>query len=296
MEYMDQISALLQERLQATSKLLLTHALRHALSEAPDESDALQTVINMQAAIELYSKLFLLRRHGWQSILDARLHSWPEPRLIAAIETHTIKTIQFWRSKELISESIYLDHDDVTLLNEFQALRNQLLHLGMVAPPREIVDSAIWLLVRVVHQLEWNEALPHHKKYFANSAEAHFGRELFERLLTRSSYVDEAVDRAHDQYSSSVRHCFECAKPAMVENEFDDLSCLVCGFLAPVDSIGFTDCPACGTKDNLAYDRLNVEREGQLGMCCRCRTRFEVLRCKDCNNDFVGRCAICSEA
>jgi len=294
---MDKVSLALQLRLQATSRLLLTHALEHALNEAADETDILQTIVNMQAAMELYSKLYLLRRNGWRSIVDSKLHSRAEPDLLADIEAGNIRTVQFWKSRDLVSESIYLDEDDRRLLDEFQGLRNQLMHLGLVQPSKDILNQAIWLLVRVFHQLEWTEALSHRDKYFSNSLKAFLGARLFERLVTRSSYVAEAVDRAYDaQLGDSVRYCLECGNEAMVEND-EELLCFVCAFRAPSYAIGFIDCGGCGTEDCVAYDKLNVGRADQTGKCCHCRRLVEVSRCKECTSDFAIRsgCAYCSQ-
>jgi len=292
---MDKVSAELQKRLQSTSRQLLTHALEHALDGTQTENNVLQTIVNMQAALELLSKLYVLRREGWRSIVDPKFHLHTEPDLISAIETGAIKTIPFWKSRELASETLYLNEDDLQLLDTFQNRRNQLMHLGLVSPPKEILNEAIWFLVRIIHQLDWKDSLPVHQQYLSNSLQLFIGGALYKKLMTNSCYIDESVDRAYELYSD-VRYCLECGNEALVENEVEDFTCFVCGFQVNADAIGFIDCPACKSTNGIAYDQLNIEFNERIdGKCCRCRKIISVSRCKECGNDFVsaGKCNFC---
>ncbi len=294
---MDRVTLLLQERLQSTSKGLLVHALEHALCDTPDENDVLQTIVNLQIAVELFSKLYVLRRDGWRSIIDPKMHSRTESDLIAAIETGHIKTVPFWQSRDRASETLYLDADDTKLLDDFQNRRNQLMHLGIVSPSKTILNEAIWFLVRIVHQLEWKDSLPMQHQYFSNSLECFIGSTLFKKLITRSSYIAETIDRANAMYPDTVRYCLECGIEAMIEDDSDEFVCFVCGYQAPTHAIGFVDCFGCGAKSNLAYDKLNIALADQTGKCCCCRKLFVVSRCKECGNDFAAEngCPFCYE-
>ncbi len=286
---MDKVSTELLKRLQSTSKQLLTHALEHALDETQNESNVLQTIINMQSALELLSKSYVLRRDGWKAIIDPKFHSRSESFLLSAIADGSIKTIPFWKSREIASETLYLNEEDRTLLDTFQNRRNQLLHLGYISPPKEILNEAIWFLVRIIHQLKWKEILPVSDQYLTNSLKLFIGSALYYKLMTNSCYIDESIDRAHDLYPYEVTYCLECGKESFVKTEKDNLVCFVCGFKANTDIIGFTDCPLCDTAETVAYDRMNIGINDRInGKCCKCREFIDVSMCKECGNVFIA--------
>lgn len=293
----DRISFELTLRLLTTSKHLLVHSLEHALSAAPDESDVLQTVINLQAALELLGKLYLVRREGWKSIVDAQFHSLTEAEVLHAITCGSIKTIPYWKVRSRASQNLYLNEIDQELLDSFQTRRNQLMHLGLVDPPKDILNEAIWFLVRVVNQFDWKEFLPSQQQYLSNSLKHVIGPKLYAKLIHETSYVGEAVDRAYELHPSSTTSCIECSNEALVVTKSDDYLCFVCGFEAPVGAMGLIDCPSCNSKRTLAYDLLNVDCNNTVnGRCARCEATTDVSRCNVCATDHpidVG-CALCS--
>ena len=131
---MSRIKQLLEQRLSGTFKQYIRHAIEHALSEEESENDILQVIVNLQASLELLSKLYVLQRDGWQGIVDSRFHDEGEIGVLSAIQDGTLKTTPFWRNKEFISNEIYLNEDDEALLDSFQNYRNQVMHLGVINP------------------------------------------------------------------------------------------------------------------------------------------------------------------
>lgn len=292
----DKITTELTRRLLATSKELLVHSLEHALVETPTENDVLQTVVNLQAALELLSKHYVVRRDGWQSIVDPKYHSQSESQILGEISSGSLKTIPFWKARELASETLYLNEDDVALLNAFQSRRNQLMHLGLTSPSHEILNEAIWFLVRIINQLEWKEFLPVNQQFLSNSLKHVIGVNLYKRLTTNTSYVGESVDRAYELYPNSTTYCLECGNEALVRTEHDDYLCFVCGFQVDADAMGLIDCPICKAPRALAYDSLNIDINPSInGMCGHCRTSSSVSRCEACQTDYLTEqgCPLC---
>lgn len=295
---MDNISVELQRRLQATSRQLFVHALAHALAKEPTEHDVLQTIVNFQASLELLSKLYLLRRKGWKSIVDYKFHSYKESKLLAAISNGTIKTIQHWKSRELAFENLYLNNDDLKLLDDFQDRRNQLMHLGLTNPSHEILNEAIWFFVRVIQQLDWKASLPTPDQYLSNSLRHIIGDKLFKKLVTNTCYVGESIDRAYELYPGSVMYCPECGNETLVITDTDDYLCFVCGFQVDTNAMGLIDCPECKATRSLFFDRLNIESNKNIdGKCSRCTAFVSISRCKECGSDYVTEqgCGICRD-
>lgn len=292
----DRITTELTKRLLTTSKELLVHSLEHALAYKPTENDILQTVVNLQAALELLSKHYVVCRDGWQSIVDPKHHAQNESQILDEISSGSLKTIPFWKAKELAFETLYLNEDDVELLSAFQSRRNQLMHLGFTSLSHDILNEAIWFLVRIINQLEWKWFLPVHQQFLSNSLKHAIGDNLYKRLTTNTSYVGEAVDRAYELYSSSTTYCLECGNEALIKTEHDDYLCFVCGFEIDTDAMGLIDCPICKTPRALAYDSLNIDINQSIkGKCGCCRAFSSVSRCKTCHVDHITeqRCPLC---
>lgn len=269
---MGNIENQLEKRLKGTFKKYITHGIDHALSEAPTENDVLQVIVNMQASLELLSKLFVLQHEGWKGILKNEYHNKSESEIISAIENGTVKTKPYWKNKNFVSQEIYLNEDDKALLSSFQEHRNQVMHLGTINPSKEILYESIWLIVRIINQLNWQDTLPLKDQYLANSLESMLGEKLYERLLSNSCYVGEAIDRAYELAPRDVKYCLQCSEEAWVLNNDDYRVCLVCGFRGDENIFGFADCPLCNSEGTVVFDPLNIDINEQInGKCCSCR-------------------------
>lgn len=284
---MNLIKNKLEDRLSATFQQYICHAIQHALSENETANDVLQAIVNIQAALELLSKLFVLRRSGWKGIINNKFHDMPEKEVLNAIENGTITTTPYWKNKEYISNKIYLSKEDKQLIDSFQNYRNQVMHLGVISLSNETLNESIWLVVRIFNQLEWQEALPISQRLMSNSLELLLGKKLYSDLINHSSYVDDAVDRALELYED-VRHCIHCGNESWALNGEEYRICQVCGYRGPENAFGFINCPKCNTKGSLIYDPLNIAENRCLkGKCCTCGEIIEVCQCPECEEVYV---------
>lgn len=293
---MDRITQELNERLKRTFKVYICHAIEHAISEEESENDILQTIINVQASLELLSKLYVLQFKGWRGIVDPKFHNKTEAELLSDIEKGMIKTTQYSKNKEFISKEIILDDTDMSLLDNFQNYRNQVMHLGVTTPSRDILNEAIWVIVRIIHQLRWQDTLPMSDQYMANSLKSLLGNTLYNNLINCSCYVGEAVDRAYTLYPDDIKLCIECGHESWVLDANEDRICLVCGYRSNNDVFGFIDCPACRAEGQLIYDAYNIEFNECLdGKCSACKKISPVFQCSECENVFPypGDCTFC---
>ena len=285
----------LKIRLSATFKQYIRHAIQHALTEQETENDVLQVIVNIQAALELLSKLYVLRRAGWKEIIKPQFHNKTEAEILTAIEDGTITTTPYWKNKEFISNEIYLNEDDQSLLDSFQNHRNQIMHLGVITPSREILNESIWFMVRIINQLDWQDTLPMSKQYMSNSLEYLLGNDLYSKLIRASCYVDEAVDRAYELYDD-IKPCIQCGNESWALNEEEYRNCVVCGYRGNEDAFGFIDCPKCKAKGTLIYDPLNIASNTFINAkCCACGEIIKVSRCQQCEDVYIypGKCQFC---
>ncbi|WP_193165467.1 hypothetical protein [Microbulbifer hainanensis] len=294
---MSRINEQLELRLAGTFKQYIRHAIQHSLTEDVTESDVLQVIVNIQAALELLSKLYVLKRTGWQGIIKPQFHKKPESEVLLAIENGTITTTPYWKNKEFISDEIYLNEDDKSLLDGFQNHRNQIMHLGMVTPSRETLNESIWFMVRIINQLDWQDTLPTNKRYMSNSLEYLLGDKLYKKLIKTSCYVDEAVDRAYELYDD-VKPCIQCGNDSWALNEEDYRNCVVCGYRGNEDALGFIDCSRCNAKGTLIYDSLNITSNTfSNAKCCACGEIVPVSQCHVCEgvSKYTEECRFCGD-
>jgi len=279
---MTPIKRQLENRLAATFKHYIRHAIEHALNENESENDVLQVIVNLQASLELLSKLYVMQSNDWKGIVEARFHNMAESEVLLAIEKGTIKTTPYWKNKEFISEEIHLNEIDEELLNSFQNHRNQVMHLGAINPSREILNESIWFIVRIINQLNWQDTLPMSEQHMSNSLESLLGEQLYKKLINSSCYVDEAVDRANELYDD-IKYCIQCGNESWALNEKDYRNCLVCGYRGPEHAFGFINCPECKTRGSLVYDPLNINNNDFIfGKCCVCGKNIPVSQCPKC--------------
>jgi len=290
MKQVNPVDAELIRRLQKTSQHFLLHALEHALADERNEINAIQTLANIQAALELLTKLRIVRTVGWQGIAAAHLHTKTEDQLLQSIKDGQFKSIAFWESREKASSNLLLNAQDIKLLDDFQSRRNQLMHLGLDMDPVTVLNESIWLLVRVITQLDWKDSLRPQDQYLSNSLKHFIGLNLYQKLVEKTCYVEEAINRAYDDFDSfgPVRCCLDCGSDAMVEGPHGNLRCLVCHFEAGPFTMGFLDCPSCDRKDGVIYDVLNVGNNPSIpGKCGCCRTILDVSHCTTCEGDYL---------
>jgi hypothetical protein len=282
--------------MQNSFKSFIRHAIEHALADNPTDNDVLQVIVNMQASLELLSKLYVLQYEGWKGIVEQKFQNKTEIEILKAIDDGSMKTTPFWKHKEFVAENIYLNDDDVILLDGFQNLRNQVMHLGVINPSKDILNEAIWFMVRIISQLDWQDTLPMRHQYMSNSLKVLIGPKLYDKLINNSCYVCEAVDRAYDVFDE-VKHCIQCGNEAWGLNN-GYWMCLVCGYRGDEDTFGFIDCPSCSTEKELVYDALNIDVNEFLdAKCCSCGKLIPVWQCPTCENVYVypSDCEFCED-
>lgn len=288
----------LGKRLKHTFKLYVTHAIEHALSAQKTEHDILQSITNFQAALELLTKFYLMRNGDWKTVVETSFHRSSEADILKAIQNGNIKTTQFSDNKKLLKDLILLDKTDLSLMNKFQTLRNQVVHLGVINPPQNILNEAILFFGSIIHKLEWQDTLPTDDQFMTNSLSCLIGPALYQKLITNSSYVGDAIDRAHDHWDD-VKYCIECGNESWVLADNDDVRiCYVCGLRGPEDAFGFIDCPNCKAEGALIYDALNIaDNESIPGKCCACTETIDVTQCPECEKVFPAfeTCPVCSK-
>ena len=292
---MNKIDKELELRLTKTFKLYINVGLENALSDAPSEIEVLQTIINMQAALELLSKYYILQREGWKGIVIEKYHNKDEEEIVELIKNGSIQTTSHQKNKKYFTENIDFDDFELDLLDKFQKSRNQVMHLGVTSVEKEILSDTIIFMVRIIKKFRWSRLLPIQEQYLNNTLESLVGTKLYRKLITSSIYIGESVDAAYESTYDDIKYCVNCLNESWVFNK-GDWECFTCGFKGSEQAFGFIDCPKCNAEGELVYDACNVGiNEFIRAKCSKCGQFSFVSKCKSCRNVkcYPGVCEIC---
>ena len=296
---MNSIEEILKPTLEKNFKSYFIHAIEHLVEETQTESNILQVIVNIQASLEILSKLYVLNNFGWEKIIENKFHNKSAEDIEQLIYNGMLKTKNFNSIKEILLDNIQLDDTDSELLNNFQKYRNQVMHLGVENLSEDILDEAVWFIVRIINILGWQDILKIQNQYLNNSLASLLGEALYKKLILKSGYIDEAIDNAESKYDD-VKYCFICGNNTLGANDWDDnYKCLVCGCQISNDnSVEYIDCPKCHMKESVIYDALNISGNEYLkAMCCACKTYTYVSECNTCHEVYIYKdtCSFCND-
>ena len=66
---MSVVEKILKPTLEKNFKNYFIHAIEHLVEEIQTESNILQVIVNIQASLEILSKLYVLNNFGWKKII-----------------------------------------------------------------------------------------------------------------------------------------------------------------------------------------------------------------------------------
>lgn len=89
---MKSVIFLLKSTLEKNFIHYFTHGIEHLVNENQTESNILQVIVNIQASLEILSKLHVLNRFGWKGIIDNKFHNKSEFELEILIQEGKLKT------------------------------------------------------------------------------------------------------------------------------------------------------------------------------------------------------------
>ena len=286
------IVQMLDKRLRATFRDLFKHAMFHILGD----KNALQIIINLQIAVELLGKSYILNNSpmSWQNIiLQKSYQNKTEAELIKLINDNKIHTVGYVDVIKFLSNNLGLYQNIIALLEEFQTHRNQIVHLGIIKEPLNITDDALLLVIELFSQFEIIFHINEDMKN--NPFELLIGAESFSQLIHNTNYVEKAIQKAENDIAY---FCISCHHPTLIYNNCDAFHCICCGMIIASDSIAYLNCPICKSNNSVAYDALNIERNFSIKYdCLNCAYDLEIFSCPKCKNISVspaGESLICS--
>lgn len=240
---------------------------------------------HIQIALELAMRAYLLRNKGLKSILDRKQQKiGNEAEIEKLYADNKLKVVEFDTMKNLLKgkDVSVFKKDDFKIIEEFQTYRNKLVHFCCPLAEDEMWrmrERLMYYVVRVVLCLLYDNF---EEKKPAEYFEELLGWDFYRTLINDKGYIT-AIEQLAKDTAKEVGLCPICGRDAYsIGEEF----CFFCNIQPQDDEWGRTECIACGHKNSVIYDRLNIHNTGNHhsmpGMCQCCEAHPEIFECPVC--------------
>ncbi len=244
------------------------------------QENAIITTTLVQMSFELALVAYFLEIDGIYALTKDADSSLPEAELWDKYYKNELKTKSFNALKNLASDrNIFLKETDVDLVDEFQKIRNKLIHLNYEFDAGDLYDikyDLTYFIVKVVIPVLTREEVKP-----SESIAGKIGRGDFKKLINFPPYAGEMHSIAKES-SLYVYRCIHCDHDSLA-TESGIKYCYSCN--EDFSLLGFIDCPYCKSKRSMIYDSLNIGMQHDRaikGRCLQCYSDDIVYECVKC--------------
>jgi hypothetical protein len=274
--------------IRENARLFLKRAIQELVSDpssnekALTEEQAIMAVSLIQSCFELSVVALFIERSGLAGIVNKGDTGCTEEELLKKFEDNDLSTKNFNVLKEQLVQSYGLmDKDnDIALIDDFQRMRNKVMHLKFHFDEGDRFDlqfELIYFITRVIIPiLDEEEINP------AQVLKELMGSDGFRKLVAYPAYRLQA-HRIALCWTPVVHDCMKCGCNSLGV-DYDDSKCYAC--CASYHGTKFIDCQACKAEQSVIYDNLNITSQPQRiinGRCLRCQISALVHACQVCD-------------
>jgi ligand-binding sensor protein len=280
----------LVSKVRGNSWLFLRRAIKELVAhddmnddDLPKETAVIATTF-IQMSFELSLVAYFLNDGGIYGIVRNSDTVLTEEELLSKFENNTLVTKSFNALKQqAVSRHVFMSEDDEYLVDEFQKIRNKLVHLNYEFGSGELYDlkyDLTYFLVQVIIPILCEE--------YDRPSEAisiNLNSDDFIKLINFPPYAKQ-MEKVARENSSCVYKCIHCGIESLVTDDFDNEHCYSC--CADLSGAGFINCPYCKAKKSLVYDALNIDCQSDRtikGVCLSCDEDDMVYLCKKCDSE-----------
>ncbi len=279
------------ERIRSNSWLFLQRAIKELISHDDSNDDGLseeRAVIAtslIQMSFELSLVAHFIASDGIKGVITDKDKHLPEAALIEKLKDNELATKPFNALKaEAIRDKIFRGDDDENLINEFQKIRNKLVHINYTFSKNELYDLKNDLTYFIVHVVMPTLSEERHNPSEIISIK--IGSKSFKKLIRFPPYAKE-MNRIAKQNSNNVYRCIHCGNNSLATDHSEEYCYSCC---AELSHAGFIDCPYCKSERSMIYDALNISLQGDhtiKGLCLNCSSDDLVFLCEKCGVEIA---------
>ena len=241
------------------------------------------TCAELQIALELAVRATIIRKVGIAGVLKDDQKKFSEEEILKHYENKTLKVEDFDKLKNYLKKNnaTSLLKKEYQEIERFQLYRNKIVHFACEFSDYEMAnlrDDILYYIVHVVLVLLSEDTTGESP---AEYLQRKLSDEFYKQLKKYTPYI-RAMERYASKMADTVWTCINCFHRTY-SPEFDN--CYLCGD-ETLRGYRRVDCSACGTKDSVIYDHLDIHNEGNHhrmnGMCLNCEEKTEVFECPEC--------------
>lgn len=277
----------LYQKIEHNSLLYLEDGVKRLI--AGNQNDMTDTIVlsctSIQISLELAMRAYMLRKKGLESILDRKQQGIFKNEEKEKLYTENkLKVIEFDAMKNQLKgkDVSVFKKEDFQIIDDFQTYRNKLVHFCCPLEESEILalrEKLMYYVVRVVLCLLYDNF---EDKRPAEYFEELLGYDFYMQLWNDSGYIS-AIEQLAKERSEDVGICPICGMNAYsIDEEF----CYFCNITPIEGEWGRAACNACGGKNTVVYDRLNIHlrenHHSMPGMCQHCEAHPQIFECPKC--------------
>lgn len=212
------------------------------------------SVMFVQMSLELALIASLIDSSGISSIVNKKYSTLDESALLEMFSKNELITINFESLKNLaVSKGVFLEEDHKDIVDDFQKMRNKVVHLNYDFTSGDLYDLKYDLINFIVHVLI--PILSGENENQSETISNNLDDGEFFKLIKFGPYKEEMHNLACT-LSAYVYKCLYCGNDSLAAGGFENEYCCSCG--SRFDGVGFMDYNHCGSKNSLAFDTLNI--------------------------------------
>ena len=302
MRRMTDFERLLYQKVEHNSLLFLEDGVKSLITDG--QKGITDTIVlsctSIQISLELAMRAYLLRNKGLDYILEKdQRKNYTDEEKEKLYQDNKLKVTEFEAMKNQLKgkDISVFKKEDFRIIDDFQLYRNRLVHFCCSLNENEMLElreKLMYYVVRVVLCLLYDN---YEDKRPAEYFEELLGYDFYRQLWNDRGYI-RAIEQLAKERTRDVGLCPICSRYAYsIDEEF----CYFCNVTPLDDEWGRADCIACGRKNSVIYDRLNIHLGGNhhsmLGLCQLCKTHIHIFECPICrqahwliNDNHDGMC------
>lgn len=277
------------QSLTHNATLFMKEAIRHILSQSGEWRQDLSTddfilaVSNLQIAMEISLKAFLVRNHGIMSVVHPKnKRNSPSEADIQRLYYERKLNVQDFEALKnmLLNEGVSdLKKDDLAIISEFQTLRNKLLHMTCDVMEEDLKGAADRMLAYCIHIVmyllydKFQKQTPN--EFFVEN----LGWDFYDKLQKCKQYPD-LIEETCKLRGEIMWECPMCLKRTFSP---DNRYCYCCNY--ELQDLHLTYCLNCGESRSVVYHHSPFVNQANTysGLCLNCGAHPAVYECPDCH-------------
>lgn len=278
-------------------------------SDFSDINNIIKTSVLIQMTVELSLKYAVAYNNGNLSIkkiLGIKYQNKSIDEIYEEFINNTLKVEKIEKLKNYIKKTSifkFEKNEEIEKMEQFQKIRNRLLHFTYNFTEMEIVEfkkNFLYIVFKIIFPLLYEG---YSKESLVNLTPSDFmklyvGETKFGEIRSFDNYKEVMLNIAHSLMNKeevTLGKCISCNEKSWIK---EIGKCIICEFNSRDDIL--LSCPVCKENKSVIYESINMEynNNAATGVCICCNRKMSVIKCKKCGrysvyeDDIAFCCAI----